>query len=280
MVVRPPSALAAAIERVHVRAARRRPMAPCWRLAMNRRRITKADGGQETRDARACVRWVDKVRPPANGGSGKRQRSARGTSSSPGIDLANRARRCRVAGRRGRLRYLPVHCTAPAARRQEDVTILLTPVVADMLRLSIHRPASVSEADGIHACQTASWWRPTSRRPGRAVMPLLVMESATGFWSAFVHWKFLMSVSASPPVSANLVADDLVQGVRRVVAGDLLQVGVAALRVRRQLDLDQLDLVEQPLRVVEVADERLLLLGRPVWNAVIVAASLPEKTTL
>src|SRR6476661_5845934 len=59
-----------------------------------------------------------------------------------------------------------------------------------------------------------------------------------------------------------VLRDDLVQRVRRVVAGDLGRVGVAPGGVLRQVDLDQRHLGEEPLRLVEVADHRGLVLLR------------------
>src|SRR4051794_10210841 len=61
-------------------------------------------------------------------------------------------------------------------------------------------------------------------------------------------------------VGRELRGHDLVQGVRRVVAVHELRIGVAALGPLGQVDLVQLDLVEEPLRVVEVAQEGRLVL--------------------
>ena len=55
------------------------------------------------------------------------------------------------------------------------------------------------------------------------------------------------------------LTEDLVQVVERIVAVDELEIGVAALVVVREVDLDQVDLLLQPLRLVEVEQHRFLV---------------------
>ena len=134
-----------------------------------------------------------------------------------------------------------------------------------------HRP-SPSAADGtagappdrrIRRCRSsqaltlAGWPRPTSwPRRRRSSCPRRCTW-ATAFWSSLVQLKFFTSVGRGAARVGELLADDLVQVVRLVVAGDLRGVGVAAGGVRRAaLTCTSVHLGQEPLRLVEVADER------------------------
>ena len=66
---------------------------------------------------------------------------------------------------------------------------------------------------GSQAFQTDSWASTQFFAAASGVMPLLVIASATEFWSAFVQLKFLIIVAASPPLVLNLVLMILLSGV-------------------------------------------------------------------
>ena len=133
-----------------------------------------------------------------------------------------------------------------------------------------------SGSRAFQACRRRDARRPTSCRLRRADISELMIAGDDVL--VVVGPVEVLDERARPalPLSANFVLTILFEGVRRVVAGDLLQVGVAARRVRRQLDLDELDLGEEPLRLVEVADAAAScsVLGR-AGSASISAASLP-----
>ena len=100
------------------------------------------------------------------------------------------------------------------------------------------------------------------------------MYFATWFWSSFVQVEVRDEIGSWAAGLHELRAGDLVEDVLGVVAGDGRRVGVAAFLLRRQVDLDERNLREEPLRLVEVADHPLLvLLG--LRNAWMRAASLP-----
>ena len=92
--------------------------------------------------------------------------------------------------------------------------------------------------------------------------------------------EVLDEVVGCAALGRELRADDLVERGLGIVAGDLLEVArVAALRERRQVDPDELDLRIQATADLPIGDERTSCWCRPS-EGVIVAASLPEKTTL
>src|SRR4029079_10790967 len=60
-------------------------------------------------------------------------------------------------------------------------------------------------AQGIQACQTVGFASIHCFAASSADSFLFVMASATEFWSALPHLKFLMNVAASPPLAIHSV---------------------------------------------------------------------------
>ena len=72
-------------------------------------------------------------------------------------------------------------------------------------RVATTRPINWSADHGIHFCHVAALASIHCLAASSSFMLLFVIASATEFWSAFVHWKFLMNVAASPAVFSHSV---------------------------------------------------------------------------